>query len=954
MLFAAAAAAVASTAFAQTIDLCEQWRTFAEIDQTTSLALDHQYLWVGTKGGLVRFDTLSYDAKLYDKTNSGLPVNAVTSLVMDRTGRLWIGTYGGGVARLDRGVWSTFDASNSALKSNYILSLALDSTGAVWVGTGGGGVAKSTGNAFVVVPLPNPPSYNKIDAITTDIEGNIWLSARAGNNYNELDKFDGSKWVWYDDTNSLILPGYIFALACGRDSTIWMGCDEGELESLDTGDWEAWVSQPGVTGGESPVYGIATDDSGAVWTASWTGCAKFYRHKWHVIADGHSYAVLVHGGTTWFANNPGILRLRGDTTTRFLAGLSLPSNNLALPLTVDGKGNTWATSTATALISIFDGTSWRNITPQSIADGKAAYPSALAADSAGNTWIALRGLGIVRYDGQSSYVFNDTNSALDTNVVTGLAYDKMHHKLWAGTSKGLALYDGTSWSSFDYPRTLPIYPLWNGFNGFTVDPSGVVWATAAFGGLLRFDGTNWKVFGEADGLPSASSTGIYTTGVACDANGAIWVATDSGLAKYENGAFTVYTSSNSALATSDLNSVAIDPRGRVWVGTWRAGAAMFDHGTWTNLDQNNSGITNNQISWVTADAAGHVWYAMENDGLTEYSPTGFTPLQRLFSNDTVSECGATASNVVQFVSDGCLGRKIVTQRITGPDSLHYSIVHAATTGNLTSDSVVIKFMPDAARPFQALLEITLEDSSIYRFPLNGFGPNATPVALGAAGAYSDVIGSTVIVPILLGNSASITDAELNLHYDTSMLVYQGTTSNAGAALDDPGSSWEGGSRIHVRKDDLQAGSDTVAFARFLLYPQANPCSDVTIDSVRLSGPAKNCLVLSNDSVVVHICSSIACGSNILSQYLRYGVTPSLRILPNPAGATAGVRSSVTLGATTIDVLDQLGSTVAHLQGDIKANETFPIDLSGVTDGMYFLRITSGSFSCTNPLIHYAH
>src|SRR5436305_11969027 len=136
------------------IDLCTQWRDFTQATGCTSVALDGKFVWVGTQGGLIKFDTTNNTHELFLKTNSGLPVNWVTSLLKDRTGALWIGTWAGGLAHYDRGNWTTYNTHNQALPDSIILSLCSDSSGNIWIGTGGG-IAKYDGNNFSVFPLPN-------------------------------------------------------------------------------------------------------------------------------------------------------------------------------------------------------------------------------------------------------------------------------------------------------------------------------------------------------------------------------------------------------------------------------------------------------------------------------------------------------------------------------------------------------------------------------------------------------------------------------------------------------------------------------------------------------------------------------------------------------------------------------------------------------------------------------
>lgn len=69
----------------------------------TVLAQDGEgFIWVGTQGGLARWDGYRFRNYLpIPNDPTSLPDNYVLSLFKDQQNRLWIGTNGGGVARYD-------------------------------------------------------------------------------------------------------------------------------------------------------------------------------------------------------------------------------------------------------------------------------------------------------------------------------------------------------------------------------------------------------------------------------------------------------------------------------------------------------------------------------------------------------------------------------------------------------------------------------------------------------------------------------------------------------------------------------------------------------------------------------------------------------------------------------------------------------------------------------------
>src|SRR5260221_14612109 len=68
------------------------------------------YLWIGTSGGLVRFDGVRF--VVFDRSNTpALGDDSILSLCAARDGSLWIGTEGGGLGRMKSGVGQTFGAA---------------------------------------------------------------------------------------------------------------------------------------------------------------------------------------------------------------------------------------------------------------------------------------------------------------------------------------------------------------------------------------------------------------------------------------------------------------------------------------------------------------------------------------------------------------------------------------------------------------------------------------------------------------------------------------------------------------------------------------------------------------------------------------------------------------------------------------------------------------------------
>src|SRR3984957_5723049 len=81
------------------------------------------------------------------RTDSGLPQNTVHSVLQTRDGYIWLGTEGG-LVRFDGIDFVTFDAENTPqLASDIFYGLFDDSSGPLWISTASG-LVSSTSGAF--------------------------------------------------------------------------------------------------------------------------------------------------------------------------------------------------------------------------------------------------------------------------------------------------------------------------------------------------------------------------------------------------------------------------------------------------------------------------------------------------------------------------------------------------------------------------------------------------------------------------------------------------------------------------------------------------------------------------------------------------------------------------------------------------------------------------------------
>ncbi len=152
----------------------------------------------------------------------GLPQSYVNSIIQSRSGYLWLGTQGG-VVRFDGVRFSpTKNGDALLLKASVVLVLLEDRQGNLWVGTDGKGLFRIKNTNVVHFGEKEGFPFSSIWALCEDNSGNIWIGTDRGG----LVRYHGDKFVAFTKKDGL-LSNSIFAIYEDRDGSLWIGTDNG-------------------------------------------------------------------------------------------------------------------------------------------------------------------------------------------------------------------------------------------------------------------------------------------------------------------------------------------------------------------------------------------------------------------------------------------------------------------------------------------------------------------------------------------------------------------------------------------------------------------------------------------------------------------------------------------------------------------------------------------------------
>jgi signal transduction histidine kinase/ligand-binding sensor domain-containing protein len=508
-------------------------------------------LWFGTFGGGVS----KYNGKSFTSftTAQGLANNGVWSITEDKSGNLWFGTYGSGVSKYDGKSFTSFTTAQG-LASNTVLNITEDKSGNLWFGTHGGGVSKYDGKSFTSFTMAQGLASNTVLNITEDKSGNLWF----GTHGSGVSKYDGKSFTSFTTAQGLA-NNRVLSITEDKSGNLWFGTNGGGVSKYDGKSFTNFTTAQGLANNQ--VWSITEDKSGNLWFSTEGGGVSKYDGNCEAITntdkkDKKEVSKSLPAGQTSFTS---------FTTAQGLA------NNIVRSITEDKSGNLWF-GTYGGGVSKYDGKSFTNFTTAQGLAKNSVY--SITEDKSGNLWFGTDGSGVSKYDGKSFTNFT-TAQGLADNTVYSITEDKSGN-LWFGTfGGGVSKYDGKSFTNFTTAQGLANNQVWS----ITEDKSGNLWFGTFGGGVSKYDGKSFTNFTTAQGLAN-NTVRIITE----DNSGNLWFGTEGGgVSKYDRKSFTNFTTAQ-GLANNTVWSITEDRSGNLWFGT-DGGLSLLNKDGWEKLEE---------------------------------------------------------------------------------------------------------------------------------------------------------------------------------------------------------------------------------------------------------------------------------------------------------------------------------------------------------------------------------
>lgn len=530
-------------------------------------------------------------------TDSGLPHNTVSSILQSPDGFLWCGTYDG-VVRFDGVNFRRIGPEDpNQIGANRVMALHLDKAGRFWIGSDGGGLWRYEGGRLRSLMDPANAPFNSVRSLAEDSKGRLWIGSQGGLGCLENDSIR-----WFTEA-----AGYtntaksIWNLAFDRQERLWVS-DWTAIRTFSKGHFEMALPQTEIrpparslyVDGEAVFAGMM---GGAVRIGKNGESTKFHENRFYRNVEVVSFC-RSRSGEFWVGTRRGLYCERGGKWTLFSEKDGLGSGEVRA-LVEDSEGNLWV-GTGTAglarikrrLVSSFgardgiqgqvqtfhegkDGVLWlgmvdgrvlkanpsrgENWTEQSGLPAGAAVTALLPARD-GSLWVGTFGNGLVNLKGGQTVQYAPSVGSLSRiDKVTALLEDKAG-EIWVGSY--FSLYKAGA-SNRVNSVMLDRKELRSPVTVLIEARTGGVWAACDGLGVARIEPARTTWLTRSEGLPTHFVRALFE-----DEDGSLWIGTTAGLSRWEAGHLTTFTKAH-GLADDSISQITDDGHGHLWLGSNR-------------------------------------------------------------------------------------------------------------------------------------------------------------------------------------------------------------------------------------------------------------------------------------------------------------------------------------------------------------------------------------------------
>jgi signal transduction histidine kinase/ligand-binding sensor domain-containing protein len=341
-------------------------------------------------------------------------------------------------------------------------------------------------------------------------------------------------------------------------TALWLGAESGSAQAPPPGAQVTFKVDSDAEGlPQRTIFAMTPDAQGRLWAGTLAGVCFFDGYRWrtpelpaspHAVFVNANAMTALSDGRMWIGTRfQGILEARKETGWRLDRVAGLPSENVNAILESRAKDHT----------------------------GKPML------------WIATYDRGAARFADGAWRTFGPADGLDELRLFCLLERSGKGEatSLWAGSDRGLWIFDGQGWKPFEGNGKLPDRRVRTLAETVEGDGEPCLWIGFEQGGLAR-----WKR-GQLERMPVEKLTGCgHVRALLPDPSSggkALLVGIlGGGVARYEEGHWEVL-SAGQGLCTNYVRSLAITPGGRnggiLWIGTEGRGVARYPGESWKKV-----------------------------------------------------------------------------------------------------------------------------------------------------------------------------------------------------------------------------------------------------------------------------------------------------------------------------------------------------------------------------------
>lgn len=324
-----------------------------------SIIADGDFVWIGTSGGVVRYNIKTEEHTMFNVDSGALLSNGVFH-VSKLGEKIVVGTYGGGMSVLNpkTSQWKNYNIPQG-LADQFVYDVLQAKNGDVWIATWSGANRIKGGDlddpkkweTFTVKNTNNGLPNDWVYGLEEGKNGDIWIGTEGG-----LALYRNGTWKQWahgqglgapyeqvkkdisvttdpgsaskhharqkmeqglEDVNIAYNPNYIISMAVDGQGNVWCGTWGGGLSRFDGKNWKTFTVTDGLPANH--IFMLYIDEKGTLWVGTNHGMARYngegkgFAVKTQVdglYSDNVFSMATASDGSTWVGSFGGVAQIR--------------------------------------------------------------------------------------------------------------------------------------------------------------------------------------------------------------------------------------------------------------------------------------------------------------------------------------------------------------------------------------------------------------------------------------------------------------------------------------------------------------------------------------------------------------------------------------------------------------------------------------------------------------------